>query len=76
MAAHSLASPRFRFNSGFHDGASNRKAGREPMWRKPWGAVAHFDKIYVEGYVAGEQAVAAGEYNESSKAAWKARRAK
>jgi hypothetical protein len=75
-----LTSPRVRFNFGYHDGAANKRANRQAMWLKCYqgnGSMgSHYDKIYVEGYWQGHEAQAAGQYMESSQAAWSARSSK
>ena len=67
----SLKTPRFRFNSGYHDGASDMQQGRTgPTFWKPG---RHFDKVYEQGYWFGREDVSNGDYTGNSNEAWKSR---
>jgi ribosome modulation factor len=61
--------PRIRFNWGYHDGANAAKQKRPYKYK-------HFDKVWLAGWQAGYEDERAGNYRESSDAAWSAARKK
>lgn len=62
-----LYSPRFKFNSGFHDGTDAAEVGR-PI---PWDPRTHHDPVYVAGYFAGREAYGKlGHRPDTSQEAW------
>jgi hypothetical protein len=62
----SLDEPRVRFNWGYHDGANDAKAGRQPMWTAP-----HHDPVYEAGYRKGRSHVEVSDtYTGDSSQAW------
>lgn len=65
---HTLDSPRFRFNSGYHDGASDVNHRRRVK-----NVRGHFDKVYAQGYEYGVEDARNGVYTENSDEAWKSR---